>query len=151
MEDSGKKALEELLGYFNNKNFDLDVWKIKASIIFKKLFGENDEKIALVSKLNYDFSSWSLRDENGSKHLDSVREQAHGLTEAALVEYELTGKPDSLESVLMNALQAEDYARLSKKFDKNEVSEQMLTKYFSKIAGATKDKLLAQLILNCRK
>ncbi len=54
MENIRKQVLLDLITALDQKNFDLEAWKIRASLIIKKLFGANDEKYVLIKNLKYD-------------------------------------------------------------------------------------------------
>lgn len=147
MKDQEKIVLQELLNYFDGKNIDLEVWKIKASLIIKKIFGPNDDKLHLIEDLHYDYSSWSLRDKTGVRQADTVVEQAKGIIEAALLELSLHSNQSALLDLLEENLTGAKFKALQNKLAKSEVSESEIVEFFSKIAGTTKDDILAQLLL----
>jgi hypothetical protein len=141
-----KAILNKLLNYSNQKNFDLEVWKIKATQLIRKIFGNNDERLGLIEKLQYDYSSWSLRDKTGIKQADTVKEQARGIIESAIDELALAYSDNSLLQLLKKNISNEEFDVLQNKLSKNEVSESELSEYFSKIATPKKDIILAQLL-----
>ena len=147
MKNQKVEILEDLLKSFDQKNFDLDAWKIKASIVLKKIFGEADEKASLINNLHYDFSSWSLRDHSGGKQHDPIKDQAKEIIEAAIVELELSGDRSPVLEVMRNQLSGEEFDQLQHLIDNNQNIEASLTEYFSKIAPAKKEQILAQIIL----
>ena len=73
MENTKKQVLANLLSDLESKTFEIEAWKQKATLLIKRIFGDNDPKLALIEELHYDFSSWSLRDSSGGKSNDKVR------------------------------------------------------------------------------
>ncbi len=54
------KQLESLVA----KNFDLEAWKSHTIIFLERIFGKESSKVRMIKELNYNYSSWSLRDAN---------------------------------------------------------------------------------------
>jgi len=150
MEDFNKTVLQDLLTYFDQKKFDLDVWRIKAMVVFKKIFGDESEKLKMIEALHYDYSSWSLRDIDGTKQTDSVKELAKGILESAILELSFEEQSNFIEPLLSQHLTGAELSSLQNKLDKIDVNESEITEYFSKLAPAAKDAILAQLILKKR-
>ena len=46
----------------NDKKFDLEAWKNHTQIFLERIFGKDSSKLKMIRDLNYDYSSWSLRD-----------------------------------------------------------------------------------------
>ena len=61
------KLLEQQIVRLNDKDFDLEAWKKYTIIVLARIFGSADEKIRQVEQLEFEFSSWSLRDASGNK------------------------------------------------------------------------------------
>lgn len=146
MKSKEELVLAELLESLSTKSFDLDAWKIKAKLLVKKIFGSEDEKLALINELHYDYSSWSLRDESGKQQSDRIKEKAIGIVEGAILELSLNTTKSSVEMV-MEALGDDEREALQKLIAERK-DEADFTKYFSKIAPDIKDKLLAQFVLD---
>jgi hypothetical protein len=132
--------LQELLAALDQKNFDLDVWKTKASLVLNRLFGDESEHIKLIESLHYDYSSWSLRDESGSKLANRVIEQARGIIEAALLELSLADHP--VNRVLKLVLTGEQL----EKIQELHTNEAALLSSIQTLDQGTKDQLLVRLI-----
>ncbi|MDA3818719.1 MAG: hypothetical protein PF486_15165 [Prolixibacteraceae bacterium] len=148
MDNKKIEILQTLLQDMNKKNFDFEAWRIKTSLLLKRIFGNDDEKVELINNLHYDHSSWSLRDGFGGKQHDPVKEQAREILEAAKLELQLGDtKPDNSDSVIKGNLSNENYQRLASLLENNS-TEQELTEYFSNIAPAIKNAILAKIILN---
>ncbi|MBN2805266.1 MAG: hypothetical protein JXR22_01290 [Prolixibacteraceae bacterium] len=140
MTKQAQHILQELLTALDQKNFDLDVWKTKASLVLKRLFGDESEHIKLIESLHYDYSSWSLRDESGSKLANRVKEQARGIVQAAIMELSLADNP--LEKVLHLLLSGEQVQQIQQNLN----NEAALLASIQKLDQGTKDQLLARLI-----
>jgi hypothetical protein len=148
MDDKKIEIINSLIQDLDQKNVDFDAWRVKTSLLLKKIFGNNDEKVVLINKLHYDYSSWSLRDGFGGKQHDPVKDQAREILEAAKLELQLGDtNTDALAHILGSNLNSEDYQRLNSRIEKNP-TEQELTEYFSNIAPAVKNTILAKIILN---
>ena len=66
--------LKAQIDKLNAKGFDLDAWKKYTIIILARIFGENTQKIKQIDSIEYDYSSWSLRDTTGSNsYLDTCK------------------------------------------------------------------------------
>jgi len=87
-----KSQIEKL----NKKGFDLDAWKKYTIIILARIFGENSVKIKQIDSIEYDYSSWSLRDTTGSNiYLDSCKKLGREILQASIDELETLGLPQS--------------------------------------------------------
>lgn len=140
-------TLSQLLKAIDQKNFDLDVWKIKASLVLKKIFGESDEKLKLLQALHYDYSSWTLRDQSGSKKADTVKEEARGLVEAAILEIELESKGNPAVEGLQKELTGAQMERLQQLIQQTSVEEKDVVEFISQISPEIKDRVLARLLM----
>ena len=96
------------------KDFDLDAWKKATIIIMARIFGENTLKIKQIESIEYDYSSWSLRDTTGSNiYLDSCKKLGREILQASVDELETLGLPvteassDEFFNVITSALQDE--------------------------------------------
>lgn len=144
-------VLRELVNAVDQANFDLDVWKIKASLLIRKIFGSTDEKVALIEALHYDYSSWSLRDKTGIKQPDTVKEQAKGILEAAISELTISNQPNNIISEFQKHLTGSEMDQLQQYINEKNVDEKALMDFFSQISPLTKDRILARLIFDKEK
>jgi len=147
MDNSKQKILNDLLSEIEKKDFDLEAWKMKASMVFKIFFGLNDEKIGFIKNLHYDFSSWSLRDSSGGKQHDSVKENAKRIIETALLEISLTRNENFLFEILREELTETEYFSLTSIIEKSENLFSDLNKYFSNLASSKEEQILKKLVL----
>ncbi|OFX56816.1 MAG: hypothetical protein A2066_17640 [Bacteroidetes bacterium GWB2_41_8] len=88
------KQLESLTA----KNFDLEAWKSHTVIFLERIFGKESSKVRMIKELNYNYSSWSLRDAAGTgKDADPVILKAREILEATKLELEHLGVPKQEE------------------------------------------------------
>ncbi len=59
--------LKEQIDKLDSKTFDLTAWKQSTILILSSAFGQNDVRIKAIESIEYEYSSWSLRDESGNK------------------------------------------------------------------------------------
>lgn len=86
-----KKQIERL----EIKDFDLEAWKKFTIVMLARIFGDTSEKIRQIESIEYDYSSWSLRDTSGtSSYLDSCKKLGRKILEASIEELEAFGLPD---------------------------------------------------------
>jgi hypothetical protein len=83
------------------KNFDLEAWKSHTIIFLERIFGKESTKVRMIKELNYNYSSWSLRDAAGTgKASDPVILKAREILEATKLELEHLGFPKQEEENL---------------------------------------------------
>lgn len=77
------------------KEFDLEAWKKFTIVMLARIFGDTSEKIRQIESIEYDYSSWSLRDTSGSSsYLESCKKLGRKILEASIEELEAFGLPD---------------------------------------------------------
>jgi hypothetical protein len=82
----------------NARNFDLEAWKSHTIIFLERIFGKESSKLRMIKELNYNYSSWSLRDTAGTgKDADPVIMKAREILEATKLELEHLGVPKQEE------------------------------------------------------
>ena len=148
MNTAATNALSELLKAIDQRNFDLDVWKIKALLVIKKVFGESDEKLKMIEALHYDYSSWSLRDQSGSKKSDTIKEEARGIIEAAILEISLEEKSNSVMDALKQEITGAQTDHLQQLIQQPDVTEKDVVEFIQQISSEIKDRVLARLVMN---
>ncbi len=88
------KLLEDRIKELDAKGFDLDAWKQYTIILLGRIFGEDNQKIKEVEKIDYDYSSWALRDTSGkTSYLDTCKKLGKEILEASIDELKAFGKP----------------------------------------------------------
>jgi hypothetical protein len=96
MPDKEIQLLKTQIDKLSKKDFDLDAWKKYTIIILARIFGENSMKIKQIENIEYDYSSWSLRDTTGSNtYLDSCKKLGREILQASVDELETLGLPQS--------------------------------------------------------
>ena len=89
------KLLEEQIKKLDEKDFDLDAWKQYTIVLLARIFGDNNQKIKQIEKIEYDHSSWALRDTSGSSsYLDTCKKLGKEILTASIDELETFGIPD---------------------------------------------------------
>jgi len=90
------QLLKTQIDKLSKKDFDLDAWKKATIIILARIFGENNLKIRQIESIEYDYSSWSLRDTTGfNTYLDSCKKLGREILQASIDELESLGLPKS--------------------------------------------------------
>jgi hypothetical protein len=93
--------INKQLDSLNSKNFDLEAWKSHTIIFLERIFGKESSKVRMIKELNYNYSSWSLRDAAGTgKDSDPVILKAREILEATKLELEHLGVPKEEEENL---------------------------------------------------
>ena len=93
--------ITEQLESLKAKNFDLEAWKSRTIIFLERIFGKESSKVKMIKELNYNYSSWSLRDAAGTgKDSDPVILKAREILEATVSELEHLGVPKQEEENL---------------------------------------------------
>lgn len=93
--------IKEQLDALKAKNFDLEAWKSRTIIFLERIFGKESSKVKMIKELNYNYSSWSLRDAAGTgKDSDPVILKAREILEATISELEHLGVPKQEEENL---------------------------------------------------
>ncbi|MBN1927036.1 MAG: hypothetical protein JW798_14480 [Prolixibacteraceae bacterium] len=145
------EILNELLAAIDEQNFDLNAWKVKATLIVKKIFGENDPKAALIDGLHYDYSSWALRDHSGGKIHDSVKDKAKEIVEAAMVELKLEEGENALMQNIRDELTGSEFAFLQEHIASLPESADNLTSFLKELPEGKTEKILSKIIVELNK
>lgn len=93
------KLLEEQIFKLDSKNFDLEAWKQYTIVLLARIFGDNNQKVRQIEKIEYDYSSWSLRDTSGSSaYLETCKKLGKEILQASIDELKAFGIPDLSEA-----------------------------------------------------
>lgn len=87
--------LQKQIDKLEQKDFDLEAWKNYTSIILGRIFGEESQKIRQVRRIEYEHSSWSLRDTAGHSAIDACRKLGKEILQASIAELENFGAPST--------------------------------------------------------
>lgn len=105
-----KKQIDKL----DDKDFDLEAWKKYTIILLARIFGDKTEKIRQIESIEYDFSSWALRDTTGaSSYMETCKKLGQRILEASIDELEHFGLPErsdkenAIYTLIINSLEDE--------------------------------------------
>lgn len=109
------ELLQAQIDKLNNRDFDLDAWKQYTVVLLSRIFGENNPKVHQIDKIEYDFSSWSLRDTTGkSAYMETCKKLGREVLQASIDELHAFGLPELKEGprtvpveVIIRALEEE--------------------------------------------
>jgi hypothetical protein len=95
----------------DEKSFELKSWKAATILIIDRIYGENSKIAEEVQNINFDMSSWTMRDTLAKQsNLESCKQKGKAILEAAISELQIVGLPikedeTTLEmEILTNAL-----------------------------------------------
>ncbi|NOX87334.1 MAG: hypothetical protein GXO86_15485 [Chlorobi bacterium] len=89
------QLLEQQIKRLDEKKFDLEAWKKYTIVILARIFGPLDEKIRQIEKLEFEFTSWSLRDASGNEsYEEGTKKLAREILQAAIDELKIFGLPE---------------------------------------------------------
>jgi len=154
-----KKQIEKL----DDKDFDLEAWKISAILILERVFGYDSSKITKINNIHQDLSSWSLRDTLGhTSGYDASKKCGKEILKACIMELETLGTPNNIKEstkpeslpfeVLLESLENElkvsqfkNLKKISKIKDKQE-RENKLIKFLSDLDSEIILHILANIL-----
>jgi hypothetical protein len=88
------ELLELQIDKLDAKDFELEAWKKYTIIILARIFSDKSEKINQIDKLEYEFSSWSLRDASGNEsYEEGTKKLAREILQASIDELKAFGLP----------------------------------------------------------
>lgn len=85
--------LQKQIDKLEKKDFDLEAWKNYTSIILGRIFGEENQKVRQIRNIEYEHSSWSLRDTAGHSAIEACKMLGREILEASIAELENFGAP----------------------------------------------------------
>jgi len=92
------ELLQEQIDKLKARDFDLDAWKQYTVVLLTRIFGEKDPRIRQIEKIEYDFSSWSLRDTTGkSAYMETCKKLGREVLQASIDELHAFGLPEISE------------------------------------------------------
>lgn len=147
METLKTEILNDLMVEIDKKDFDLEAWKMKASMVMRKFFGQSDEKVSLIQNLRYDFSSWALRDSSGGKQHDTVKDNAKRIIETALLEISISENENVTASVLQDELTGSEYSALKALTEKTGDVTNEIAEFIHNLTPEKKELLLTKLVM----
>ncbi len=157
------QLLKKLIEKLDDKNFNLNGWKSSAMVILARIFGENSQKLRQIEKIEYDYSSWSMRDTSGIPYIQTCKKLGRQILETAILELETLGPPtvesprevsfdiqpivQAFEEILP-ASQFRELKALLKSTEDDEVIRQNLVDKLKVLGLEVAPKILANILLN---
>jgi len=148
------ELLKEQIKKIDDKDFDLEAWKILTINLLERIFGKQSTKIEQIKELKYDYSSWAMRETSGTH--DSVEKRAKVILESAILEIEQFGLPDKnnqptnvIAEVLKDELKGSDYKRIISILDEEKNEEEkskLLFELLNDIDTETKNQIIFRLM-----
>jgi hypothetical protein len=158
------KLLEEQLSKLENKDFDFKSWKQYTIILLSKIFGNDNQKVKQIEKIEVDYSSWSLRDASGkSSHLETCKILGKEILLAAIDELKSFGLPETnlssegflpvqiIASALENALKVSQYKEMIATINSDndiEIKKRDIEKLLTAYGGKTSVNILTDVLSN---
>ncbi|MBI9037847.1 MAG: hypothetical protein JEY97_06915 [Bacteroidales bacterium] len=94
------EVLNNQIEKLSAKDFDLEAWKKYSIVILARIFGDKSPKIKQIESIEYDYSSWALRDTSGSSsYMETCKKLGEEILKASISEIETFGLPDKEISV----------------------------------------------------
>ena len=89
------EILKQQITKLSAKDFDLEAWKKYSIVLIARIFGDTSQKIKQIEKIEYDYSSWALRDTSGSSsYMETCKKLGEEILKASISEIETFGLPD---------------------------------------------------------
>lgn len=157
------QLLKKLIDKLDDKNFNLEAWKSSVMIILARIFGENSQKIRQIEKIEYDYSSWSMRDTSGIPYIETCKKLGRQILETSILELETLGLPAAESSMegtyemqpilgafeeVLPASQFRELKALLKSTEDDEVIRQNLIDKLKVLGLEVSPKILANILLN---
>ncbi|MEZ5198121.1 MAG: hypothetical protein R2764_17555 [Bacteroidales bacterium] len=157
------KLLQEQIDKMDVKDFDLNAWKQYTIILLARIFGEQTQKITQIENIEYDYSSWSLRDTSGRlSNLETCKKLGREILSASIDELKALGLPDKnqipvkhiqvevISTSLENELKGSQYKEIAKIVNsdinaqkKKKELQKVIKRYGSEIAESVLAEILA--------
>jgi hypothetical protein len=95
------KLLEEQLLKLDEKGFDFKSWKQYSILLLSRIFGEENQKVRQLSKIEVDYSSWSLRDTSGKvSQIETIKKLVREIIVASIDELKSEGLPSKNQTMI---------------------------------------------------
>jgi len=82
------ELLHNQIQKLHDRRFNLESWKTQTILLLDGIFGENNNKSRQIQKIEYEYSSWTLRDTSGSSSMDDCKRTGQDILEIAIRELE---------------------------------------------------------------
>ena len=164
MKDQQIALLRQQIENLSQKNFDLNSWKKHTMILLASIFGEESPKVKDIGQLEYEYNSWSLRDNTGyNAYQEGCKKLGRAILEASINEIELAGsdirtgaKLHTMNtSVILDALQEElkgsQFKNLLKILKSDHLEDEklrLITEILNGTGPQTASSILKNILLN---
>lgn len=144
------------------KDFDLEAWKQYTIVLLARIFGPDNQKIKQIEKIEYDFSSWALRDTSGkNSYMDTCKSLGKEIMTASIDELKAFGLPDQndaksgslsikiITDALENELKVSQYKELLsiiKSDDGEDAKAQKIKDKINTFGAATAESILSLIL-----
>jgi len=89
------ELLEQQIKNLNASDFDFEAWKKYSILILERIFGSANEKMKQLENIDFEYSSWSLRDASGNEsYEEGSKRLAKEVIKAAIDELNIYGLPN---------------------------------------------------------
>ncbi len=145
--------LEERRKKLEHKTFDWAAWKKGTLLVLKNIFGEKNHYYKQLNDLEYEYNSWSLRDNSGSN--DSIKTSCSDLIDICIIDVKgskynnVTIEELSLDSIISKFLPEKIISKIKLILSEDTtqyVKEEKLTELLKSIDRVVADKLLAAVL-----
>ena len=133
------EAIEALMRKLDAQPFDFEAWKAGARIVLLSIFKEEPENVRLIEELDYEYSSWAMRDHQGGKQHDPVVMKAKEILQAFIISLKIS---NNSERVAIRSLFTEEEI---KQLHDSYAQEDGYTVRKEILRGIKKDRLIASL------
>jgi len=98
------KLLKQQSDKIDNKDFDLESWKKYTSLLLRRIFSNDDEKVKQIELLEYEYNSWALRDASGNEsYEEGTKKLAREIIQVSIDEISTFGLPTEKQGVKVNS------------------------------------------------
>ena len=147
------ELLKKQIAKLEEKEFDLEVWKISTILLLEKIFGKTSSEIKQIKDISGDMSSWTLRDNLGDVKSDRSRLLGKQILETCIDELDLSddktssGKTysDNIESILKNELTGSQLEKI-KNIIEEKISKESKIDKLNNFLNALDKSVLSQIL-----
>ena len=160
------EILKQQIAKLYEKNFDLEAWKKYSIVLIARIFGDNSQKIKQIENIEYDYSSWALRDTSGSSsYMETCKKLGEEILKASINEIETFGLPekeknnktskiyDSIISSLQDELKGSQFKEiisLLKSDKKPKEKKKLLFEKLKNFGIDTSNEILSNILVNLK-
>lgn len=145
------KLLKKQIAKLDDKDFDLEVWKISTRLLLEKIFGKNSSEIKQINEISGDMSSWTLRDNLGDNKSDRSKLLGKQILETCIDELEISeneitgdSKNDFMD-LLKDELKGAQFKQINEIVSSNETSDGKYKKLLALFKKSVPDDFLNAL------